>query len=167
MESENLKSGTLNFWQMQDAQTVSFSILNLSLQMHFWSQLWPRGHFDGCSASLKCKSESLTRKLQIWTRILTNHSFFIGNFKISMRVYANQMFFERKSKIWTRLQKIIGFSKENWHRGGTEKIEKSAGRAASAIGVLRILKSCVFAWRFFDFFGTATNEMQVFRTKMT
>ena len=119
------------------------------------------------SRTLKSKSESLTRKLQIWTRIFTNHSLFIGNFKISTIIYENQLFFERKSKIWTRLQKIIGFSKENWHRGGTEKIEKSAGRAASAIGVLRIFKSGVFAWRFFDFFGTATNEMQVFRTKMT
>ena len=167
MESESLRSGTLNFWKMQGAQKVTFSILNLSSQMHFWSQLWPGGHFDGCSASLKCKSESLTRKLQIWTIILTNHSFFIGNFKISMIMYENQLFSERTSKIWTRLQKIIGFSKENWHRGGTEKIEKSAGRAASAIGVLRIFKSGVFAWRFFDFFGTATNEMQVFRTKMT
>ena len=167
MESESLRSGTLNFWKMQGAQKVTFSILNLSSQMHFWSQLWPGGHFDGCSASLKCKSESLTRKLQIWTRILTNHSFFIGNFKISMIIYENQLFSERTSKIWTRLQKIIGFSKENWHRGGTEKIEKSAGRAASAIGVLRIFKSGVFAWRFFDFFGIATNEMQVFRTKMT
>ena len=167
MESESLRSGTLNFWKMQGAQKVTFSILNLSSQMHFWSQLWPGGHFDGCSASLKCKSESLTRKLQIWTIILTNHSFFIGNFKISMIMYENQLFSERTSKIWTRLQKIICFSKENWHRGGTEKIEKSAGRAASAIGVLRIFKSGVFAWRFFDFFGTATNEMQVFRTKMT
>ena len=37
------------------------------------------------------------------------------------------------------------FSKENLHRGGIEKIEKSAGRAASAIGVLRIFKSSVFA----------------------
>ena len=120
--------------------------------MHFWSQLWPGGHFDGCSASLKCKSESLTRKLQIWTRILTNHSFFIGNFKIAMIIYENQLFSERTSKIWTRVQKIIGFSKENWHRGGTEKIEKSAGRAASAIGVLRIFASGVFAWRFFRFF---------------
>ena len=167
MESESLRSGTLNFWKMQGVRKVAFSILNLSSQMHFWSQLWPGCLFDGCSASLKCKSESPTRKLQIWARILTNHLFFIRDFKISMRIYENQLFFERKSKIWTRLQKIIGFSKENWHRGGTGKIEKSAGRAASAIGVLRIFKSGVFAWRFFDFFGTATNEMQVFRTKMT
>ena len=82
-----------------------------------------------------------------------------------MIFYENQLFFEIKSKIWTRPQKIISFSKENWHRGGTEKIEKSAGKAASAIGVLRIFKSGVFASRFFDFFGPATNEMQVVRTK--
>ena len=98
---------------------------------------------------------------------MTNHSFFMGNFKISMRIYENQLFSERASKIWTRLHKIICFSKEQWHRGGTGKIEKSAGRAASAIGVLRFFKSNVFAWRSFDFFGTATNEIQVFRTKMT
>ena len=58
------------------------------------------------------------------------------------------------------------FSKENWHRGGTEKIEKSAGRAASAIGVLRIFKSSVFAWRFFDFLGDVRNGMIDFSSKM-
>ena len=57
------------------------------------------------------------------------------------------------------------FSKENWHRGGTEKIEKSAGAAASAIGVLWIFKSSVFAWRFFDFFRTATNETPTFESE--
>ena len=163
MESESLRSGTLNFWKMQGAQKVTFSILDLSAQMHFWSQLWPGGHFDGCSASLKCKSESLTRKLQIWTRILTNHSLFIGNFKISMRIYENQLFSERKSKIWTRLQKNIGFLKENWHRGGTEKIEKSAGRAASAIGVLWNFKNSVFAWRFFRLFWDSPKRNASFQ----
>ena len=59
--------------------------------------------FDGCSASLKCKSESLTQKSQIWTIIWTNHWFFIGNFKISMTIYKNQLSSERTSKIWTRL----------------------------------------------------------------
>ena len=166
MESESLKSGTLSFWKMQGAQKVTFLILNLSSQMHFWGQLWPGGHFDGCSASLKCKSESLTRKLQIWTRILTNHSFFIRDFKISMRIYENQLVFERKSKIWTRLQKNIGFSKENWHRGGTDKIENSAGRAASAIGVLRIFKSNVFAGRFSTFLGQPRTK-RLLRAKMT
>ena len=163
MESESLRSGTLNFWKMQGAQKVTFSILNLSSQMHFWSQLWPGCHFDGCSASLKCKSESLTRKLQVWTRILTNHLLFRGSFKISMiifLIFSDTQRFEQESleNHW--------FSKENWHRGGTEKIDKSAERAASAIGVLRNFKSSVFAWRFFDFFGIALNGMQVFRTKM-
>ena len=43
------------------------------------------------------------------------------------------------------VEKIIGFPKENWHRGGTEEEENTDGRAASAIGVLRIIKSGVFA----------------------
>ena len=43
------------------------------------------------------------------------------------------------------VEKIIGFPKENYRRGGTEEIEKSAERAASAIGVLRNFKSSVFA----------------------
>ena len=113
--------------------------------------------------------------MQIWithTQIINSDKnldksfvFFIGNFKISTIIYENQLFSERTSKIWTRLQKIIGFSKENWHRGGTEKIEKSAGRAASAIGVLRIFKSGVFAWRFFDFFRIALNETFTFERK--
>ena len=34
MESENIRSGILNFWKIQGAQRVTFSILNLSSQMH-------------------------------------------------------------------------------------------------------------------------------------
>ena len=49
-------------------------------------------------------------------------------------------------------KKITGFPKENWHRGGTEEEENTAGRAASAIGVLRNFKSNIFAWRFFRLF---------------
>ena len=45
MEFESLRSGTLNFWKMQGARRVAFSILNLSSQMHFWSQLLPGGHY--------------------------------------------------------------------------------------------------------------------------
>ena len=56
------------------------------------------------------------------------------------------------------------FSKENWHRGGTEKIQKSAGRAARAIGVLRTFKSSVFAWRFFYFLRDVRNGMIGFNT---
>ena len=83
-----------------------------------------------------------------------------------MIIYENQLFSERISKIWTRLQKIIGFSKENWHRGGTDKEENTDGRVASAIGVVRIVKSDVFAWCFFDFLGklgTARSGMIGFR----
>ena len=35
----SLKSGTLNFWKMEGAQKVTFSILNLSSQMYFRSQI--------------------------------------------------------------------------------------------------------------------------------
>ena len=45
--STNLKSGALNFWKMEGAQKVAFSVRNLSSQMHFRSQLWPGGHFGG------------------------------------------------------------------------------------------------------------------------
>ena len=34
-ESASLKSGTLNFWKMEGAQKVTFSILNFSSQMHW------------------------------------------------------------------------------------------------------------------------------------
>ena len=166
MESESLKSGTLNFWKCKAFRKRHFQYLTFLRKCAFGGNCDQGGHFDGSSASLKCKSESPTQKLQIWARLLTNHSFFIRDFKkISMRIYENQLFFERKSKIWTRLQKIICFSKENWHRGGTEKIEKSAVRAASAIGVFRIFKSGVFAWRFFDFFRTAPNETPTFESE--
>ena len=54
--------------------------------------------------------------------------------------------FQKKIKdLNENLQKIIGFSKEQLHRGGTEKEENTDGRAASAIGVLRIVKSDVSA----------------------
>ena len=54
--------------------------------------------------------------------------------------------FQKKIKdLNENLWNIIGFPKENWHRGGTEEEENTDGRAASAIGVLRIVKSDVFA----------------------
>ena len=34
----SLKSGTLNFWKMEGAQKVTFSMHDLYLQMHFRSQ---------------------------------------------------------------------------------------------------------------------------------
>ena len=37
----SLKSGTLNFWKMEGAQKVTFSIQNLYSQMHFRSQMCP------------------------------------------------------------------------------------------------------------------------------
>ena len=37
--STNLKSGAHNFWKMEGAQKVVFSVRNLSSQMHFQSQL--------------------------------------------------------------------------------------------------------------------------------
>ena len=39
VESETLQSGTLNFWKMEGAQKATFSVLNLSSQMYFWSQM--------------------------------------------------------------------------------------------------------------------------------
>ena len=46
--SINLKSGAHNFWKMEGAQKVTFSIQNLYSQMHFRSQMCPeRGSFGG------------------------------------------------------------------------------------------------------------------------
>ena len=54
---------------------------------------------------------------------------------------------------------MIGFWSKIRHRGGTRKINGSGRGAGSAIGVHRICKSNVFAWRFFDFFGDVRNGM--------
>ena len=44
---------------------------------------------------------------------------------------------------------------------------KRRGRGAgSAIGVLRIFKSDVFAWRFFDFFGDVRSQMQIYEKRV-
>ena len=37
--SETLQSGTFDFWEMGGAQKATFSVLNLSSQMHFRSQI--------------------------------------------------------------------------------------------------------------------------------
>ena len=37
--SETLQSAPFNFWKMEGAQKATFSVLNLSSQMHFRSQL--------------------------------------------------------------------------------------------------------------------------------
>ena len=52
-----LKSGTPNFWKMEGAQKVTFSIQNLYSQMHFRSQMCPGGHLEGFEACLKRRSE--------------------------------------------------------------------------------------------------------------
>ena len=54
---------------------------------------------------------------------------------------------------------MIGFGSKIRHRGGTRKINGSGRGAGSAIGVHRIYKSNVFAWRFSDFFGDVRNGM--------
>ena len=58
-ESETLQSAPLNFWKMEGAQKATFSVLNLSSQMHFRSQLWPGGHFGGILSF---------PEMQIWMR---------------------------------------------------------------------------------------------------
>ena len=57
----SLKSGTPNFWKMDGAQKVTFSIQNLYSQMHFRSQMCPGGHLEGLEACLKRRSELRTR----------------------------------------------------------------------------------------------------------
>ena len=60
---------------------------------------------------------------------------------------------------------MIGFGTKNWHRGGTQEINSSGRGAGSAIGVLRICKSCVFAWSLFDLWGDVRSQMVVFDWK--
>ena len=57
---------------------------------------------------------------------------------------------------------MIGFGTKIRHRGGTPEIDSSGRGAGSAIGVHRICKSNVFAWRIFDFFGDVRSQMAVF-----
>ena len=61
---------------------------------------------------------------------------------------------------------MIGFGSKIRHRGGTRKINGSGRGAGSAIGVHRICKSSVFAWRFLDFFGDVRNGMTVFEKRV-
>ena len=107
-------------------------------------------------------------KSKIWTRIYTvnenlDKSFVfqrkLQDFNDNLRKWP---FWENQKNERESLENYW-FSKENWYRGGTAKEEKSAARAASAIGVLWIFKSSVFAWRFFDFLGTARSGMIGFR----
>ena len=87
----SLKSGTPNFWKMEGAQKVTFSIQNLYSQMHFRSHMCPGegGHLEGFEACLKRRSE-----LRTWAR--------------------NLFVFERKIKdLNDHLKQIICFSKEH------------------------------------------------------
>ena len=59
--STNLKSSAHNFWKMEGAQKVTFSIHNLYSQMHFRSQLCPGGHLEGFEACLQRRPALRTR----------------------------------------------------------------------------------------------------------
>ena len=78
MESENLRSGILNFWKIQGAQRVTFSILNLSLQMH--------NHLF------------FIRNFKISCRIYENHVFPQENQRFEQD-FRKSMVFQRKTDI--------------------------------------------------------------------
>ena len=59
--STNLTSGAVNFWKMEGAQKVTFSVHNLYSQMHFRSQMCPGDHLEGFESCLKRKFELRTR----------------------------------------------------------------------------------------------------------
>ena len=119
----SLKSGTLNFWKMEGAQKVTFSIQNLYSQMHFRSQMCPGGHLEGFEGCLKRRSEFHTR-----ARILC---FSKENQRFARQSLQNEWFFKGRSTIWTiilrkwlifqrqikdfndTVKKIIDFSCEN------------------------------------------------------
>ena len=103
----SLKSGTPNFWKMEGAQKVTFSIQNLYSQMHFRSQMCPGGHLEGFEACLKRRSELRTRARNLFVfqrKIKDLHD----------NLYKMNVFFSRKIKdLNDHLKKIIDFSKEN------------------------------------------------------
>ena len=103
----SLKSGTPNFWKMEGAQKVTFSIQNLYSQMHFRSQMCPGGHLEGFEACLKRRSELRTRARNVFVfprKIKDLHD----------NLYKMNVFFSRKIKdLNDNLKKIIDFSKEN------------------------------------------------------
>ena len=85
----SLKSGTLNFWKVEGAQKVTFSIHNLYSQMYFRSQMCPGGHLEGFEVCLKRRSELRTRA-------------------------GNSFVFQREIKdLHENLYKINGFLKED------------------------------------------------------
>ena len=102
----SLKSGTPNFWKMEGAQKVTFSIQNLYSQMHFRSQMCPGGHLEGFEACLKRRSE-----LRTWAR-----NVFVFQRKIKDlhdNLYKMQIFSRKIKDLNDHLKKIIEFSKEN------------------------------------------------------
>ena len=119
----SLKSGTPNFWKMEGAQKVTFSIQNLYSQMHFRSHMCPGGHLEGFEACLKRRSELRTwarnvfgfqRKSKICTTIFTKWMFFKGRSKIWTIILRKWLIFQRENKdVNDKVKKIIGFSYEN------------------------------------------------------
>ena len=107
-------------------------------------------------------------KSKIWTRIYTVNENLDKSFVLNKKLQdfnddLKKSHFSENHRFQQASLENHWFSKENWYRGGTEKEERSAARAASAIGVLRNFKSSVFAWRFFDFLGTARSGMIGFK----
>ena len=116
----SLKSGTLNFWKMEGAQKVTFSIQNLYSQMHFRSQMCPGGHLEGFEACLKRRSEVHTRARNLFVfskenqrfarQSLQNEWFFKGRSKIWRRILRKTLIFQRKIKDFNdKVKKIVGF----------------------------------------------------------
>ena len=107
-------------------------------------------------------------KSKIWTRIYTVNENLDKSFVLHRKLQdfnddLRKSHFSENHRFEQTSLENHWFSKENWYRGGAEKEEKSAARAASAIGVLRIFKSSVFAWRFFDFLGYVRSGMIGFK----
>jgi hypothetical protein len=127
-----------------DAHCFSLKLIVFHLGFNGKSKIWTRIYRVNKNLD---KSFVLQRKLQD----------FNDNLRLRKWHFSENHRFEQASLENHR------FSKENWYRGGTEKEEKSAARAASAIGVLRIFKSSVFAWRFFDFLGYVRSGMIGFK----
>ena len=88
----SLKSGTPNFWKMEGAQKVTFSIQNLYSQMHFRSQMCPGGHLEGFEACLKRRSELRTRARNLF-------AFSKENQRFARQSLQNEWFFKGRSKI--------------------------------------------------------------------
>ena len=97
-ESASLKSGTLNFWKMEGAQKVTFSIQNLYSQMHFRSQMCPGGHLEGFELSTRA------RNLFVFQREIKD---------LHDNLYKMNCFLREIKDLNDNLKKIIDYSKEN------------------------------------------------------